>query len=474
MTRTSSVSPPGSRRRPSLRRRLLAFLLIPMLLLLLLDALLTYSVALSYSNHVHDRDLAGEAQSLAQLLHRESLPGDISSQASFLLNYDPEGRNYYNVRSRRHGLVSGNAGLPLPAQAVVPGQAPELFDTRVGRTRVRAATVTIRNPSDAHDVLYISVAETLHDRHEVAGEILLLSVSLQLLLIAMLVALSWLGVTFGLRGLDPLVQRLARRERTLAPIDDSDVPVELLPLTHTIDALFGRLRHLMDLHERFVADAAHQLRTPLAGMALHVERAQAHPQGPRLLEALGHIQQLNTRAARTTRQLLALTRAQTPHDDDDEHMAELDLARLLPDIVGARVPDAVRGDVDLGYDDTSNRALIRGDAHALGEMLDNLIDNALRYAGPGGHVTVRLATDADGGHHDITVEDDGPGVPEDVLPRLGERFFRAPGAAEGGTGLGLAIVQRIAERHHAQVVYASAPGGGLRVQIRFPDHGSDA
>jgi two-component system, OmpR family, sensor histidine kinase TctE len=464
---TQRTEATGRSRRPSLRRRLLTFLLIPMLLLLLLDALLTYTVALSYSNHVHDRALADDAVSLAELLRHESLPGDISSQARFLLDYDPRGRNFFNIRSRKRGLISGNENLPLPAEPVALGQPPVLSNATVDHEHVRAATIAIRNPRDAHDVLEISVAETLHDRQEVAREILVMSVSLQCLLIALLLALAWLGVTFGLRGLDPLVQRLARREHTLAPIDDSDVPVELLPLTRTIDGLFSRLRELMSLHERFVADAAHQLRTPLAGMALHVDRARAHPDDAQLHDALEHIQRLNSRAARTTHQLLALTRAQTPRDGD-ANMSRLDLAKLLPDCVGERVPEAIAGRIDLGYEGPSVPTIVNGNPHALQEMINNLLDNALRYAGEGGHVTVGLIRNADDACHVITVEDDGPGVPEAFLPRLGERFFRAPAAPEGGTGLGLAIVQRIAEHHGAEVVYARARSGGLRVEIRFP------
>lgn len=454
------------KRRPSLRRRLLGFLLIPMLLLLVLDALFIYAVALSFSNHVHDRALANDAIALAQLLRHESLPGNLSSQARFLLDYEPQGRDYYAIRSHRQGLLSGNGALALPATPVTVGAPPELYDIRIGRTPLRAATVAMRSPDNTRDVLDVSVAETLRDRHEVAREILVLSISLQLLLIVLLVVLAWLGVNFGLRGLDPLVRRLAQRKQTLAPIDDSDVPVELLPLTQTIDALFARLRELMALHERFVADAAHQLRTPLAGMALHVDRAQSLEGAP-LHEALEQIRQLNTRAARTARQLLALTRAQTPRDGD-AHLHDIDLARRIPEWVGERVPEALAADVDLGYEGASAPARVRGDPHALQEMLDNLLDNALRYAGRNGHVTVGLHADAPRGTIVLHVEDDGPGVPETFLPRLGERFFRAPGTTEDGTGLGLAIVQRIAEQHGASVTYTRARSGGLHVQIRFP------
>ncbi|KGI78359.1 histidine kinase [Oleiagrimonas soli] len=456
-----------------MRRRLLAFLLIPMLVLLLLDALLTYTVALSYSNHVHDRDLAGDAQSLAALLQHDAVPGEISSQARFLLDYDPDGRSYYSIRSRLHGPVSGNAALEMHGVQAHVDQAPTLFDSRLGHTPLRAATVAITDPRNPQDVLEITVAETLHDRHMVAREILLLSVPLQLLLIVLLLGLAWLGVNVGLRGLEPLTDRLARREHTLAPIDDSDVPKELLPLTRTIDNLFTRLRELMALQDRFIADAAHQLRTPLTGLALHVERAQAHANNPVLRDALHHIGRLNGRAARTARQLLALTRAQTPHPED-ERMTTLDLATLLPDAVGDRVHEAIAAGVDLGYEGTTAPLQVRGNAGALRELLDNLLDNALRYTPREGSVTVRLHP-ADHEHGaGFSVEDDGPGVPDEWLPRLGERFFRVPSSHEDGTGLGLAIVQRIAERHAATVVYARSPSGGLLVNVHFPAAGIDA
>ena len=245
------------------------------------------------------------------------------------------------------------------------------------------------------------------------------------------------------------------------------MPRELLPLTRTIDSLFTRLRGLMALHERFIADAAHQLRTPLTGMALHVERAQSHARDPDLRDALHHIERLNTRAARTAHQLLALTRAQTPQDDDQD-LSAIDMAALIPEAVGDRVHEALAAGVDLGYEGPAAPATILGHAGALREMLDNLLDNALRYAGRGGRVTVRLHVDDADGASILSVEDNGPGVAEEFLSRLGERFFRAPSSHENGTGLGLAIVQRIAERHSAVVTYARAHSGGLLVEIRFP------
>ncbi len=274
------------------------------------------------------------------------------------------------------------------------------------------------------------------------------------------------GVRSGLKVLDPLTQRLASREHELTSIDDSDVPVELLPLTRTIDALFARLRNLMALQERFIADAAHQLRTPLTGLTIHVERARAHADHPVLVDALNHIGSVTARVTRTSNQLLALARAQTPARASAD-MQKIDLAALLRETIEPRLHEAWAARIDLGYDGPETPVHMLGDASSLQEMVDNLLDNALRYAGRDCTITVGLARGGDGTVC-MSVEDDGPGVDASILPRLGERFFRDPSNCEPGTGLGLAIVAQIAERHGARVIYLRRQPHGLRIEIHFP------
>ncbi|SFS05046.1 two-component system, OmpR family, sensor histidine kinase TctE [Dyella sp. OK004] len=455
--------------RQSLRRRLLAFLLVPLMAMLFIESLITYTGALVYSNSVHDRDLAGSAETVAQMMQKEGLDGPISEQARFLLQYDPEGHNninYFSIVSQRHGLLAGSDKLTPPSGLglSVNGE-PKLFDIMLDRRRLRAAGMIIDSVHEEGDQLTITVAETLRDRRQRAKEILLLSIPAQALLIAAVFVLVWFGVRIGLRQLDPLTARLARREHDLAPIGDADVPVEILPLTRTIDGLFARLRGMLALQERFIADAAHQLRTPLAGLRVHVERAQSDPTPETVKDALQHILRLTQRATRTSGQLLALTRAQSPDHDDGAH-ALIDLARLVPDLLTLRVHEALAAGVDLGYEGPPQPVWIDGDRTTLQELLDNLIDNSLRYAGRRSEVTVSVSSDAKGAM--LNVEDNGPGVPAAFLARLGERFFRVPGSNEEGTGLGLAIVQRIAERHHARVRYVAGSEGGLRVEILFP------
>ena len=352
--------------------------------------------------------------------------------------------------------------LPPVATLPKPGQAPRLYDTHIGHTALRAATITIDAPNRGQDELGITVAQTFQGRRQVARQILLLNISLQVALISVLLLLVWLGVRFGLRVIDPLTQRLRRRDHDLSPIEDDDVPVELLPLTHTIDALFARLRDIMALHERFIADAAHQLRTPLAGLRLQVERALQHADDPRAVQALEHIQQLTGRTARTSVQLLALTRAEAR----PMQKVPVDLRVLLPELAGQRVPEAIEQEIDLGFDTTDELAWVDGDPIALQEALDNLIDNALRYTPRGGTVTLTLR--AAPRELCLQIDDSGPGVDADILPRLGERFFRAPDNRRSGTGLGLAIVRHIVLKHQGSLCFERSPLGGLGVRISLP------
>jgi two-component system sensor histidine kinase TctE len=449
------------RLRPSLRRRLLVFLLIPMIALLMLDAVVSYGVALTYANRVHDRDLSDDALTLATMIGNDQLGSVLTPQARFLLEYDPDGRSYFTVSSSKHGLLAGNGQLSQPAHVPVLGAAPMLYDVQLDKHALRAASVHTVARHDPADSLVITVAETLRDRHEQAREILLLAILMQTLLIVCVLALVWFGVSRGLRVLDPLTARLAARSHELTPIDGADVPQEIQPLTRTIDALFGRLRNMLALHDRFIADAAHQLRTPLTGLSLHVDRALADPRPETVADALTHIQRLTQRAARTSSQLLALTRAQAaPLDTAERHL--LDLSQLIPHATAQRVHEAIRTGVDLGYNGSQLPLYMLGEAASVQDLLDNLIDNAVRYAGRGSSITVHLSARDDGGAS-LSVEDNGPGVPPELLPRLSERFFRVAGSNEEGSGLGLAIVQHIATQHHAEVIYRNGEKRGLCV-----------
>jgi signal transduction histidine kinase len=454
------------RRPPSLRRRLLAFLVAPMVLAWLTSGFLVYVLALHYANINYDRALLDSLHALERMIRSEARYQELSPQARILFELDSEDPNYYAVRSLRHGILASNLELPKPQSIPSPGEPPHIESLALGEYSMRMASLALSG-EDADDLIVVSVAQTLRERHALASEILVGVLPIVLALIALVLILVWFGVSRGLHLLDPLTTHLAeRRTRDLSPLDQSIVPVELRPLTGTVDALFARLRRLLDLQERFIADAAHQLRTPLAGLRLQAERALADPRPESVREALIHVERLSTGAGRAAGQLLALARTQA-NVDDDEPAVPVDLARLTRDYVAESVPRALAANIDLGYAGPNADAMVSGDAVMLREALVNLVDNALSYVGASGNVTVEVARELR--TVSIAVEDDGAGVSEEWWPRLGERFFRAPGTAREGSGLGLAIVRRIAERHHAALTFGHGQGNrGLRVSMQFP------
>jgi two-component system sensor histidine kinase TctE len=453
------------RRPPSLRRRLLAFLAAPMVLAWMATGALVYLLALHYANTNYDRALTDLASALKRLMKSEARYQALNPQARILFEVDSEDPNYFTVHSVRHGTLASNLELPLPDPLPTPGAKPRVHSIVLGDRSLRMASLSVEG-DEPGDVIVISVAQTLRERHALAREILVGVLPIVLGLITLVLILVWFGVRRGLHLFDPLTRHLAsRRTRDLSPLDQSIVPVEIRPLSHTVDLLFARLRGLLELQDRFIADAAHQLRTPLAGLRLQAERALADPSPDSVREALIHVERLSAGAGRAAGQLLALARTQS--NVDDPTLAPVDLAHLSREHVAESVPRALSANIDLGYAGPNADAMVAGDGVMLREALVNLVDNALNYVGANGSVTVEVARELR--TVSLSVEDDGPGVGEEWWPRLGERFFRAPGTAREGSGLGLAIVRRIAERHRAALVFAHGHDGkGLRVTLRFP------
>lgn len=453
-------------RPPSLRRRLLTILVVPMVLAWLGSGALIYGLALYYANINYDRSLAEGTQMLERMTRSKAGREELSPQVRILIEYDGDNPTYYSVRTLNHGALASNLELPLPPSLPAVGAPPQLDSIVLNGRELRMASLALAQEEDPPDTVVISVAESLDSRRELAREILIGTSPIVLLLIVAVLVLVWFGVSRGLRLLDPLTQQIAqRRARDLSALDQSQVPIEIRPLTRTIDALFARLRELLDLQERFIADAAHQLRTPLAGLRLQAERALADPRPDSVRDALAHVERLSAGAGRAAGQLLALARAQTV-DEDDATTCVVDLARLARTYAGERVPDALAARIDLGYEGPAEGLLVSGDVVMLREALVNLVDNALNYAGENGTITISIARDAE--TIVLTVDDSGPGVAEEWWPRLGERFFRPPDSRREGSGLGLAIVRRIAERHHATVTFDHGRDGcGLRVSLCF-------
>ncbi len=450
-------------RRTSLYRSLLVYLSVPLIVLALLAGLVTYEMARYYANRAHDAQLVEQVDSVVNLMDKQPETfRAFSPQALFLIQYDPDGFQFYSITSAHKGVIAANF-QPPPASLPASVDEPVKLSTIRAERHLRLASHSFHPKVDPGDTVMVTVAESFTDRRRWAQRILLLTIPTLLLMLIGVFFVVRSGVDTGLRQLDPLIARLRRGDALHKPLLDADVPSEVAPLAGTIDTLVSNLREALAVQSRFIADAAHQLRTPLAGLRLHSERALADPRPEVLEDALGHVARLTDRTSRIAEQLLSLARVQAVQATLPQRV---DLSAVIPEMVGERVPDALRAGVDLGYEAAQPGAMYAMiDPAALHEALDNLIDNALRHAGRGHVATVSLSQRD--GTIELAMEDDGPGVDDAVLARLGERFFQVAGG-NGGSGLGLAIVEEVLSRHDGRVRYARGSAGGLRVELVLP------
>jgi two-component system sensor histidine kinase TctE len=277
--------------------------------------------------------------------------------------------------------------------------------------------------------------------------------------------LAWLGVSRGLKPLTDLASQIeARDHNNLSPVPQTGLPREARVLAARINELLARLGSAIRAQKRFVADAAHQLRTPLAAVMLQVERAERAPDGATEREALRALHRSVERAGRMTQQLLALARTD-PEAINAVELKSLDLVALARRVGEEWIPRALKRDIDFGLIVPSGPVLIAGDDRLLSELLSNLIDNALRYCGAAGRVSVIVEG---GPQPTLAVQDDGPGIPEDERVRIFERFYRVPGSSGDGCGLGLAIVEEIARMHRSTVeVSTGTDARGSRFTVVF-------
>jgi two-component system, OmpR family, sensor histidine kinase QseC len=312
--------------------------------------------------------------------------------------------------------------------------------------------------------LRVQVAEHAAFRDELAASIarhLLHPVAFALPILA---ALIWLLVRWGLSPLRALAEEVGRRKpANLLPLDAGDAPAEARPLVKALNALFRRVASSVQSERRFTADAAHELRTPLAAIQTHAEVALASHADVERREALMRVTEGTQRASRLVAQLLMLARLDA-HATAPALLA-VNLSELAARQVADSAPLAARKRVNLGLmDDSERAATATGDAELLGVLIRNLVDNAIRYTPDGGRVDVSIRTDAE--RVILSVTDSGPGIPEPERERVLERFYRGRGGSEEGSGLGLSIVARVAELHGAELSLEDAPGGaGLAVNV---------
>jgi two-component system sensor histidine kinase TctE len=448
----------------SLRSGLLLRLGVVLVLLLTLDGLASYFTALHFANLVYDRWLIDSTRSLAQAVRAEhgTVEFDLPRVALEIFQFDEVDKTYFKVSSARRGLIGGDADLPDIAPSGIGGL--RLGSARLHGKRVRVVSTLIA-PGRPDDPVLVSVAETLVKRSTLTREILIGMAAPQIALLGIALLLGRIGVNRGLKPLTDLAAQIeARGQNNLSPVPQTGLPREARVLVERINDLLARLSHAMRAQKRFVADAAHQLRTPLAAVLLHAERAERAPDTSTEREALGALHRSVERAARLSQQLLALARAD-PEAVSAVELKPVDLTTLTRQVGEEWIPRALERDVDFGLVAPEHPVIVRGDERLLSEVLSNLIDNALRYGKRGGHVTLIVEA---GPQPTLSVQDDGPGIPEEERTRVFERFYRVQNVEGDGCGLGLSIVQEIAQVHEATVeVTSGANNQGSRFTLVF-------
>ena len=445
----------------SVRSRLLFWLLGPLALLLGGSAVVAYRTALSIATDAYDRSLLDPALAIAQQLHISDagISLEMPDAALEALRVDTSDRLFFSVTERGKVLL-GPDSLPTPPVDPTPG-APVYYDTMYRGEPVRVAALAV---PVAGGPVVVQAAETLVKRSRLVQHVLFAYMALGVAIFAVTLAAVWIGVARGLAPLEKLRGEIATRShRDLRPVQEGQAPDEVRPLVRELNELLNRLAVSIEMQQRFVADAAHQLRTPLAALQAQVAAARGEDLPADLARTLDQLQAASRRAAHLSRQLLTLAQvdpnAARPYLPQPTDLAEL-VQRDLSDWI-ARA-DARR--IDLGFE--LSAAPVRAEPELVVEAASNLLDNALSYTPEKGEVTLR--TGRRDGVSFLEVEDNGPGIPEAERAYVFERFHRVKGTPGAGAGLGLAIVREIANRHGASIdLGPGAEGRGTRITVSF-------
>jgi two-component system sensor histidine kinase TctE len=461
------VSKPAGR---SLHRQLLLWLLLPQIVLWLVAAFGAYRLASRHADELVDASLLQAARALARQIKptASGLFVDLPRSAQDILAADPEDRVMYMVSSPPGQLLLGDARMPAPPR---PGEESELgqpvfFDATVPEPmRVVSLDLQLGAAGTPASALRVQIARSTAPRELLARRMLLDTALPLSLLIALMSMGVWAGIRRGLKPLAELQRQMeGRRADALDPVQLRAAPPEVGALAGAVNELLGQVQHSLATQRRFISDAAHQLRTPLAGLKSQTELALDAATDPALRQRLARVHESALRSARLVSQLLTLARAE-PDAVAAQGWASVDCDRLVREATAEWVPRALAAGCDLGVDIATEGLRVQGVELLLREAVVNLIDNAVRYAGRGAAITVRLRRAGDDVW--IDVEDNGPGLPPGLRDHAFERFVR--GATTGdGCGLGLAIVREIAERHGGSAELLPAAPHGCIARLTLP------
>lgn len=465
----------------SLFGEILDWMLAPLLLLWPMSIAITYLVAKSIANQPFDRALEDKVLVLAQQV--KELDGQaitqLSKPARDILRADDLDNIYFQISSPEGGIIDGDTDFPVlqEEERAAPGTIQfRNLNFHGSEMRIAYAYVDLikTTPINQNKLILIQVAEGLEKRAVLANEIIKGVVLPQFIILPIALALVWFALSRGLSPLAELQQRIrARRPDDLSPIDSHHVPEEITPLVASLNEMLERLAQTIAIQKRFIADAAHQMKTPLAGMRMQSELALRQTDQEEIHRSLLQLSTSSEAATRLINQLLALAKAEN-QSPAVQALEPLNLNEFAMQVVREWIPASFNKKIDLGFEQCEQAVQIFGNPLMLREMLSNLIDNAIRYTPSGKSVTVRVDIDASQALAVLEVEDHGPGIPATEREHVFERFYRILGSNVQGSGLGLAIVREIAQQHAATVTIrdatdSTAPGfPGCLFRIEFP------
>jgi len=502
----------------SLFGEILDSLLAPALLLVLLSIGVTWMVAQGIANAPFDRALTHNVRALAReavAAQGAGAPVALSPVLNEALRGEDADRVYHQVLDERGNWLGGDRDVPplhleetpVPGMVYIRDGHMRGHDVRVAYLWTRADAGPAPDGSDAflamdgtaHEaavlgaaplggqapaatgqgaLILVQLAETRAKQSIHAGEIITGVLLPQFAILPLAVMLLWIALARGIKPLSVVEERIRERQPDdLRPIDESTVPLEVAPLVSSLNELLRKLSDSIGTQKRFLADAAHQLKTPLAGLRMQADLAQREgANAEELKQSLKQIGRSSIRATHTVNQLLALARAEGGAGALARQPC--DLARLTIEVVREAVPRAMDRRIDLGYDGAqpgTPGVHLEGNATLLKELIRNLLDNAINYtpssAAQPGVITARVLADPFGRVLLLQVEDSGPGIPPAERELVFEPFYRVLGNEADGSGLGLPIVREIASKHRAMVTLEDAHPGrqppGARFTVRF-------
>ena len=469
------------REQRSLFGEILDWMLTPLLLLWPISLVLTWLVAQGIAGKPFDRALEYNVNALAQLItvNKNQAQFVLPLPARELLRADEADSVYFQVMGPGGEFLAGERYLPIPPDEdkLAPGEV-RMRDVEFRGTELKVAYMWVKLGIPQSRPALVQVAETMDKRSVLATEIVKGVMLPQFVVLPLAVLLVWLALVQAIKPLNRLEERIrARKPDDLSPLNADAVPMEVAPLVASVNDLLMRLKDSIATQKRFLADAAHQLKTPLAGLRMQADLAQREGGSAEdLKQSLRQIGRSSIRATHTVNQLLALARAESSGAVLSHQSC--DLARLTMEVVRDCLPRAMDKQIDLGYEGAQPGAsgtTLQGNATLLKEMVRNLVDNAINYtpsqADKPGFITARVLVDPFSKALVLQVEDSGIGIAPAEKELVFQPFYRALGNEADGSGLGLPIVLEIARQHHAEVTLEdSRPGqtpAGTCFTVRF-------